>query len=189
MQLDRLSARNAVSEARQSGICENKFDERSSECSVFAKGTKLVPDIDVRPLSARLRCFRKRHLEDGNIPIDSKFEELPRGLCHPSDMLEWELPDPDRLILCEPRRYPCDEPVRELFGRAGELLLGLPLTGDSAPSEPERTNEGPPASSSSSRFRLSGDPGAELECTNSACGNVGLRFGLDDIGQVDVGDI
>lgn len=99
MQLDKLSARRAVSEAKQSGICENKLDERSKECSVFAKGVKLEADIDVSPLSARLKCLRNLHFEGGNIPIDNKFDELPRELCQLSDMLECELPEPERLTL------------------------------------------------------------------------------------------
>jgi hypothetical protein len=53
----------------------------------------------VSELSARLRCFKKRHLEAGRIPMAKRFEELPRELCHESERLEWELPDPDRRIL------------------------------------------------------------------------------------------
>jgi hypothetical protein len=88
MQFERLSARSAVSDAKQSGIWENKFDDRSRECRVLASGAKLDADIDVSALSARLRCLRNLHFEDGRIPIDSRFEELPRGLFQLSDMLE-----------------------------------------------------------------------------------------------------
>jgi len=88
MQLERLRARSAVNEAKQSGICENKFDERSSECNVLASGVKLVIDIEVSPLSARLKCLRNLHFEDGRIPIDNRFDELPRGLCQLSDILD-----------------------------------------------------------------------------------------------------
>ena len=42
-------------------------------------------------------------------------------------MLECELFDPDLFILCPPLICPCAEPVLELVGRTGELLLGLPL--------------------------------------------------------------
>lgn len=88
MQFDKLRARSAVKEARQSGIWEKRFDDRSRECNVLANGARLDADMDVRPLSARLRCFKNLHLDEGNIPIDSRFEELLLGLCHPSDMLE-----------------------------------------------------------------------------------------------------
>jgi len=98
MQLERFRALRAVREAKQSGIWVNKFSDRSRECKVFTSGAKLVADIDVRELSARLRCFRNLHLVLGNMPA-SKFEVLPRGLVQLSDMLECELPDPDRLTL------------------------------------------------------------------------------------------
>ena len=88
MQLDRLSARSEVSDARQSGICAKRFDERSREWRVFAKGVRLAADIEVRPLSARLRCLRNLHFEDGKMPMERRFEELPRGLCQFSDILE-----------------------------------------------------------------------------------------------------
>ncbi len=88
MQFERLSARRAVRDAKQSGICENKFAERSSEWRVLANGAKLAADIEVRPLSARLRCLRNLHFDEGRIPMERRFDELLRGLCHPSDMLE-----------------------------------------------------------------------------------------------------
>jgi hypothetical protein len=99
MQLDRLSARNAVKDARQSGICENRFAERSRECKVLANGARLAADIDVRLLSARLRCFKNLHFDVGMMPIDKRLDELPRDPCQPSDILECELPDPDLLNL------------------------------------------------------------------------------------------
>ena len=104
MQFDRLSARKAVREARQSGISLNKLEERSREWSVLANGAKLEAVIEVRPLSARLKCLRNLHFDDGNIPMERRFDELPRGLCHPSDILECELPDPDLLTLYVPLR-------------------------------------------------------------------------------------
>jgi hypothetical protein len=149
MQFDRLSALRAVSVARQSGIWANKFDDRSREWSVLANGAKLDAEIEVIPLSARLRCLRNLHFDNGSMPMASRFEELPLGLCHPSDMLECELPDPERFTLCEPLRCPCDDPVRELGRRTGELLLGLDLVGDCAPSEPDLTSETPRSASSS----------------------------------------
>ena len=88
MQLERLRARRAVSDARQSGICTKRFDERSREWRVFARGAKLAADIEVRPLSARLRCLRNLHFEEGKTPMERRFEELPRGLCQFSDILE-----------------------------------------------------------------------------------------------------
>ena len=88
MQLERFSARKAVREAKQSGTCVNKFEDRSREWRVLANGARLAADMEVRPLSAMLRCLRNLHLEDGKIPMESKFDELPRGLCQPSDMLE-----------------------------------------------------------------------------------------------------
>jgi hypothetical protein len=145
---------------------------------VLANGAKLDAEIEVIPLSARLRCLRNLHFDNGSIPIESRFEELPLVLCHPSDMLEWELPDPDRFTLYEPLRCPCADPVLELGRRTGELLLGLDLVGDFAPSEPVLTNETPRSPSLSRCVRSSGEPGAELDLTNSACGIVGLRLGL-----------
>jgi len=116
---------------------------------VSAKGARLEEDIEVIPLSARLRCLRNLHFDGGSIPMESRFEELPLGLCHASDMLECELPDPDRFTLYGPLRCPCDEPVRELGRRTGELLLGLDLVDDCAPSEPDLTSETPRSASSS----------------------------------------
>jgi len=99
IQFERLRARRAVREARQSGICAKRLEERSRECKVLARGTRLFGDMDVRLLSAKLRCLRKRHLDEGSMPMARRLDELPRGLCHPSDMLECELPDPDLLTL------------------------------------------------------------------------------------------
>ncbi len=94
------------------------------------------------------------------------------------------------MILYEqPLKCPCAELVLELGGRIGELLLGRALVGDLAPSEPDRTSVIPRSSSSPILTRSSGDPGAEFEWTNSACGRVGLRLGLEDVTHVEVGDI
>jgi hypothetical protein len=99
MQFERFRARNAVSDAKQSGIWANKFEDRSRECKVLANGARLNADIEVMPLSARLRCFKNLHLDGGSRLIDRRFDELPRGLCQLSDMLECELPEPDLLTL------------------------------------------------------------------------------------------
>jgi hypothetical protein len=88
MQFERFNARRAVNDARESGICAKRFDERSREFRVLASGTKPVAEMVVRELSARLRCLRNRHFVDGRMPIDSKVELLPRGLYHVSDVLE-----------------------------------------------------------------------------------------------------
>jgi hypothetical protein len=80
IQLERLRARNAVSDARQSGICEKRFADKSNEWRVLARGAKLSADIDVSELSARLRCLRKRHLDDGSAPVARRLELLPRRL-------------------------------------------------------------------------------------------------------------
>ena len=99
MQDAKFRARKAVRFAKLSGIWVKRLEERSSECSVFESGERLEAGIEVKELSARLRCLRKRHLEAGRIPMAKRLEELPRGLCHESERLEWELPDPDRRIL------------------------------------------------------------------------------------------
>lgn len=101
MQLERLRARSAVRDARQSGICAKRFEERSRECSVLARGARPAADTDVKPLSAKLRCLRNLHFEDGSIPAARRFDEL-RELCHPSERLECELPEPDLLTLYDP---------------------------------------------------------------------------------------
>lgn len=170
MQLERLRARKAVREARESGICENKFEDRSRELRVLASGVRPVAEIDVRELSARLRCFRNRHLVEGRMPVDKMLELLCLGLYHVSDVLEWELLDPDLLTLWDPRTWPWAEPVLELVGRTGELLLGrLFFASDVKSLEGERPK---PRSlwcmARDSRFsglptRESGDPGAEFE--------------------------
>ena len=90
---------------------------------MLAKGTRLAAEMEVMELSARLKCFKNRHLDEGSTPVASKFELLPRGF-H-SDMLEFELPEPDLFIFeVLPRTWPWAEPVLELVGRTGELLRG-----------------------------------------------------------------
>jgi len=169
MQFERFKARSAVSEDKQSGICANKFDDKSSECNVFARGTKLEAEIEVIELSARLRCLRKRHLDEGSTPVVRRLELLPRELYQVSEPLECELPDPDRLTLYDPLIWLCTEPVCELVGRTGELLLGLPVDGVVKSAEPDRTIVLLRGSRCSSALRLElGDPGAEFDFTSSA---------------------
>jgi len=78
---------------------------------------------------------------------------------------------------------------RELFGLPGELLRGRPFVGDFVPSEPDRDSLVVRDSPSPMETRSSGDPGTELDLTSSACGNVGLLLGLEEVAQVVVGDI
>lgn len=117
----------------------------------------------------------------------SRFEELPRELCQESERLECELPDPDRLILYDPRMLA--DPFLELEGRRGEWLRGrLSLVGDlggsslSARARDGRLLSGPldpswsvpssllsdPTGKSVVDFRASGDPGADVDLWSSA---------------------
>jgi hypothetical protein len=73
--------------------------DKSKEYNVLARGARLVAGMAVSELSAKLRCFKKRHLEAGKTPIAMRFEALFLELCHESDKLEWELPEPERLTL------------------------------------------------------------------------------------------
>lgn len=170
MQLERLRARKAVRDARESGICENKFEDRSRELRVLASGARPAAEIDVSELSARLRCLRNRHLVDGRMPVGKMLELLPLGLYQVSDVLEWELLDPDRFTLCDPRTWPWADPVLELVGRTGELLLGR-LFFVSDVKSPEGGRPRPislwyiarDSRLSGLPTRESGDPGAEFE--------------------------
>lgn len=96
IQLERFNARRQVRLARLSGISVKRLAERSSDCSVFVKGTRLVAGMVVKALSAKLKCLKNRHLVAGNQPIESKFEELPRGVVERT--LELELPDDRRMF-------------------------------------------------------------------------------------------
>ena len=75
----------------------NRFIDRSREWRVFANGTRLSAVMIVNALSAKLRCFRNRHFVPGRISTASRLEELFLALCHESDKLDWELPEPERL--------------------------------------------------------------------------------------------
>jgi hypothetical protein len=96
---ERFSARNAVKDAKESGICTKRLEDRSRLCRVLTNGASPVDDMLVIELSAKLRCFRKRHFVDGRTPSANKFELLPRGLYQVSEVLECELLDPDRFTL------------------------------------------------------------------------------------------
>ena len=96
IQLDKLSARRHDIVARLSGISAKRLDEMSSDCSVFAKGARLVAGILVRALSARLRCRRNRHFVEGNQRIERRLEEPPLGVVERT--LDPELPDDRRML-------------------------------------------------------------------------------------------
>lgn len=76
IQFERLRALSEVKEARLSGTSVNRFDDKSREWRVLAKGDRLVALIVVNELSARLRCLRNLHFVTGRIPRASRFEEL-----------------------------------------------------------------------------------------------------------------
>lgn len=124
IQYERLRARSAVKVARLSGICVKRLDEISREYSVFDNGARLVGDIAVIALSAKLKCRKKRHLVAGRMPVTRMLPELPLPWwCHESDKLEFELPEPERVMrCCEERSWV--EWLRPLLGRDGELLRG-----------------------------------------------------------------
>ena len=96
MQLDKFRARRHDNVARLSGISVKRFEERSRDCNVFANGTRLVVEMLVRALSAKLRCLRNLHLVEGNQPKERRFEVLPRGVVERT--LEPELPDERRMF-------------------------------------------------------------------------------------------
>lgn len=93
MQLDKFKARSATNVERQSGISAKRLAEMSRDCNVFATGDRPDAVNVVRPLSARLKCRKNRHLDIGRIPNDIKFEELPRGVPSCPVAIESELPD------------------------------------------------------------------------------------------------
>ena len=102
MQCDRLSARRAVRVDTLSGICVKRLVDKSRELRVLARGAKLAAGITVSELSAKLKCFKNRHLEAGSAPVALVLNVLCLELCQESDRLDWELPDPERRTLYEP---------------------------------------------------------------------------------------
>jgi hypothetical protein len=91
MQLDRFRARKQDNVDRLSGISVKRLADKSSDCRVFANGARLVDEMLVRALSARLKCLRNRHLVGGNQPNDKRLDELPPGVVDRT--LDAELPD------------------------------------------------------------------------------------------------
>jgi hypothetical protein len=95
----------------------------------LTSGDKLDAESEVKLLSARLRCLKKRHLDIGKIPIDdSKFEELPRGV-PTRPPLDNESPEDLRSFGVAHLECPAEcawaEPCREADGRyVGDVLLG-----------------------------------------------------------------
>jgi len=79
MQWERFRARRAVKVARLSGIWVKRLEDKSREYRVLERGAKLVEGMDVIELSAKLKWRRKRHLEEGRIPIAKRLLELPRA--------------------------------------------------------------------------------------------------------------
>lgn len=133
MQLLRFSPRRSVRLASASGISVNRLPERSSDCRVLATGARLLTVSEVRPFSARLKCRRKRHLEDGRIPIANRSEELCLGVI--SCWLEPELPDDLRYLGVRLGCDFCREPCRDVVGLGGELLGCLAESSIFLPSE------------------------------------------------------
>jgi hypothetical protein len=121
IQLERFSARRHDKVARLSGTSTNRFDDRSSDWSVFANGARLAVEIFVSALSARLRCLKNRHLVEGNHASGSRFKGLPRGVVERT--LELELPEERRILGVLLLPYACAEPCRELDGLEGDVLL------------------------------------------------------------------
>jgi hypothetical protein len=96
MQFDKFRARSDVSDARLSGISVKRFADRSNDCKVLANGAKLEAEILVNALSARLRCLRNLHLDDGKNPNERRFDVLFRGVLDRT--LDPELPEDRRML-------------------------------------------------------------------------------------------
>ena len=80
IQLAMFSDCRAVITARQSGMSAKRLEERSRECKVLAKGARLLLLIEVRELSAKLRCRKNLHFDAGRIgriPMLIRLDELP----------------------------------------------------------------------------------------------------------------
>lgn len=94
MQFERLRARRHVKVARLSGISLKRLADKSSDWRVFVSGARLLGDMFVSALSAKLRCRRKRHFVEGNQPRERRFDELPLGVFDRT--LDAELPEERR---------------------------------------------------------------------------------------------
>jgi len=69
MLLDKFKARSDVKVPKASGTDTNKLEERSNDVKELASGAKDAREIEVRELSARERCLRKRHFVYGKLPM------------------------------------------------------------------------------------------------------------------------
>jgi hypothetical protein len=119
IQLERFSARRQVKVAKLSGISVKRFADKSSDCNVLASGARLVAEMLVRALSAKLKCLKNLHLVDGNHPKDRRLEVLPRGVVDRT--LDPELPDARRTVGTLLRlTWPVT--CRELGGLVGDVL-------------------------------------------------------------------
>ena len=90
MQLLRFRAFKEVRVLRASGTSTIRLEDKSRESKLLERGARLEEVIEVRELSARLKCLRNLHLEAGRIPRGNGPREW---------VLESELPDPERLVL------------------------------------------------------------------------------------------
>lgn len=77
IQFDRFKALKALKVAKQSGISEKWFAERSNEWSESARGARPADDKDVSELSARLKCLKVLHFAAGSTPVRRMLDELP----------------------------------------------------------------------------------------------------------------
>ena len=68
MQFERSREVSLVKIDKLSGISVKRFEERLRDRSVLANGTKLLAEIEVKELSARLKYFRNLHLLAGKYP-------------------------------------------------------------------------------------------------------------------------
>lgn len=90
MQLLRFRALKDVKILRASGISTIKLEDKSKESKLLERGARLEDVIEVRELSARLKCLRNLHFDAGSIPMGTGPREW---------VLEFELPDPERLTM------------------------------------------------------------------------------------------
>lgn len=104
MQLLRFRALKEVKILRASGISTIKLEDKSKETKLVERGARLEDVIEVRELSAILKCLRNLHFDAGSILMG----EAPREL-----VLEFELADPERFILT----------CLEVLGLLGDALL------------------------------------------------------------------
>jgi hypothetical protein len=183
MQLLRFSALKCVRLASVSGISEKRLPERSNDCKVLATGARLLAINDVRPFSARLKCRRNAHFDDGRIPMANKSDVLCRGVI--SAWLEPELPLDLRYLgvaIAFDCAF-CEEVCRDVVGRGGELL-GRLLEGFllSAETSLLRAVELP---NDARRTIPKGEFGTDVDRASSGCLYLGLPFGQSGIPGVD----